>query len=464
MSGFSSAEDAFLRFVEKNGMLPLMKKGCLIGLSGGADSVLLLLLTERLSKKEGFPLFALHVEHGIRKDEAERDLAFSRSLCASLSVPFFEHRVSVPTLAAERGEGIEETARRVRYDALFNTAKKCGVGAVLTAHHASDHAETVLLNLLRGTGIKGLCGIPAVREENGILVLRPLLLLSREEIESALADVRADYVTDSTNADTAYRRNYVRHKIIPRLRKVNPALERSLLRLSESVKSDADYLDGEAKKAFFAMAQDASLNAEALSKMHPAISYRVLLLLYREAFPEAPYPNRVHTDAFFARLAQGGDFSLPFPSGISLASEGGRVRFLKGKIPFLFEEQEILYGENHLADGGILLLLEKGSIPEIANVYKLSIHRDVSSATINGGLYVRSKRDGDSYRFGGVTHKLKKLFCDAKLTHAQREHTPVLCDGEGILWVPRFGVRDDGVKSGEEKNMTLYYLPPKTLL
>ena len=463
MRDFLLAEEIFLRFVEKKGMLPILKKGCVLGLSGGADSVLLLLFAQRLSQKEEFPLFALHVEHGIRGDEAERDLDFSRALCLSLGVPFFEHRVCVPTLAAELGEGVEETARRARYEALFDTAKKCGASAVLTAHHATDHAETVLLNLLRGAGSKGLCGIPTVREEAGIFVLRPLLPLTREQIEMALAAVGVDYVTDSTNADTAYRRNYVRHELIPRLRTLNPSLERVLFRLSESVKVDADYLDSEAKRVFDGLCKNASLDASALLSLHSAISYRVLLLLYREAFPKAPYPERVHTDAFFERLALKGDFSLSFPSGISLVSEGGKVRFLKEQTTFLLEKKEILYGENQLSDGGILLLLEKGSNPKNANVYNLSIHRDLSSATIIGGLYVRAKADGDSYRFGGVTHKLKKLFCDAKLTRAEREHTPVLCDGAGILWVPRFGVREDGSIRGEEKNLTLFYVPPKTL-
>ena len=236
------------------------------------------------------------------------------------------------------------------------------------------------------------------------------------------------------------------------------------MRLSESLRADADYLDAEAKKAFSAIFKDGALDAEALLGLAPAIAYRALLLLYSLSFPDAPYPEKVHTDAFFERLAEGGDFEIPFPSQISAASSRGRVCFLKKREAFALERQKILIGENKLSDGGMLLLLEKGSMPQSANVYNLSIHRDLSSATINGELYVRGKTDGDSYRFGGVTHKLKKLFSDAKLSRAEKEHTPVLCDEDGILWVPRFGVRCDGSQNGEPKNLTLYYVPPKTLL
>ncbi len=459
MTDFLTAEAAFLLFVEKNGMLPHMKYGCVLGLSGGADSVLLLLLAERLAKKEGFPLSALHVHHGIRGEEAERDLLFARALCFSRGVPFYEHRANVPALAAERGEGIEEAARRVRYEALCDTAHAVGAGAVLTAHHAGDFAETVLLNLARGTGGRGLCGIPAKREENGVFLLRPLLPLTREQIEKALSAFGADYVNDSTNGDLSYRRNFVRHELVERFRTLNPAFEKSLLRMSEALASDMDYLDAEAKCVYLSVLEGNALPKRELLSLHPALAFRVLLLLYREHFPFAPCPEKVHTDAFFERLSREGAFSLAFPAGIHAVLEGEKVRFLKNEEPFHHARQNITLGENILSDGAKLLVLEKGSVPENLNVYNLSIHRDVSSATINGGLYVRERREGDSYRFGGVTHKLKKLLSDAKLTRQEREHTPVLCDEDGILWVPRFGVRNDGVKNGEKRDLTLYYIP-----
>ena len=463
MTAFSQAEEAFLLFIEKKGMLPYIKEGCVIGLSGGADSVLLLLLTERLANKEGFPLYALHVHHGIRGEEADRDLTFTQSLCAERGIAFFSHRANVPALAAQSGEGIEEAARRVRYAAFCDTARACGAGAVLTAHHAGDNAETVLLNLSRGTGGNGLCGIPAIRFEGNIPVLRPLLSLNREQIEGALESLGVCYVTDSTNTDTAYRRNYVRQELMPRFRSINPSFEKAMGRMCESLRADMEYLDGEAERLYQAAHKKGALEKDFLLSLHIAMRYRVLLLLYRTQFKDASVPSKVHMDAFFERLVRDGDFSLPFPGGITARVSGKNVYFSKDIQPFSHTRQAVGYGETVFTDGGKILLLEKGSLLPSSNVYNLSIHRDVSSATINGGLYIRAREDGDSYRFGGVTHKLKKLLSDAKLSREMREHLPVLCDDDGILWVPHFGVRNDGTKNGEQKNLTLYYIPPKTL-
>ena len=190
------------------------------------------------------------------------------------------------------------------------------------------------------------------------------------------------------------------------------------------------------------------------------MQYRVLLMLYQKCFPEAAFPERVHTDAFFERLQKDGNFRLSFPENICVHVYGDVVKFEgnKGNDGFFHPQTPIAMGENLLADGA-RLILEKASASPSLNVYKLSIHRNLSSATISGGMYVRSKKEGDSYRFGGVTHKLKKLFSDAKIMPEHRAHVPVLCDAEGILWVPSFGVRNDGGEG--EKDLVLYYIPPE---
>lgn len=464
MTHLTQAENGFYATVRKNGMMPLMKRGCLVGLSGGADSVLLLFLVQRLLRKEGVPILALHVHHGIRGEEGDRDLAFSRELCRRWDVPFEEYHASVPTLAAQNGESVEQCARRVRYAAFEKAARSHGLGAILTAHHASDSAETVLLNLSRGAGGRGLCGIPPIRWEGDVPVLRPLIALSRTQIEAALGEAGISFVTDSTNVDTVYRRNYVRQELMPRFLEMNPSFEKAVCRMSESLATDMDYLDGEAKRHYDEIKDGDSVSVRALLSLHEALRYRVLLLLYRETFPSAPLPEKVHFDALFSRAQKKGSFTVAFPEDALASVRGDRLSFIKEKVVFRHSKTPVGMGETTLADGGKLLLLEKGSLPEGVNVYKLSIHRDLSSATINGGLYVRSREEGDAYRFGGVTHKLKKLFSDAHLSPDVREHIPVLCDGDGILWVPHFGVRNDGCRGTEPKDLTLYYLPPKTLL
>lgn len=460
MSAFLYAESAFLDAVHKNGMLPLLQKGCAVGFSGGADSVLLVTLLKRLAERTSFPLCALHVEHGIRGAEAQRDEAFCRTFAEERGIAYAAFHYDVPSLAKERGEGIEAAARRVRYEAFETFCAKEGYACVLTAHHATDSAETVLLHMVRGAGTNGLCGIRPMRKQNEIFVLRPLLSLSRGAIEAAVKEAELPYVTDSTNADTAYRRNYVREKILPSLRELNPAVEGALTRLSDSLAQDEDFLSGEAEKHLAMARRNDGLEIAALTAMHPAMQYRVVSRFYEMQFPDAPHPEKTHVEALLSRARKNGAFAVCFPADIEARGNGEIVRFCpkNEKNNVLIEKIPIHMGENTLSDGARLCLVPTSEVL-CSNVYNLSIRRSLSSATMVGELYVRGRNEGDAYRFGGVTHKVKKLLSDAKLSLEERERLPVLCDDKGILWVPHCGVREDGGGKNAEKDLTLCYFP-----
>ncbi len=203
----------------------------LLGLSGGADSVCLLRLLKSLETELSFTLHALHVQHGIRGEEAERDLCFSREMSAALSVPFHAVHLDVPGYAAQHGMGLEEAARQLRYRALEETLRDwlsregaaSESGRIAVAHHQDDQAETVLHNLIRGTGLRGLGGM---QPRQGWLI-RPLLTVTREEIlaELSASEVKSEaglsYVTDSSNAALCYTRNRLRQRVLPELRGIN---------------------------------------------------------------------------------------------------------------------------------------------------------------------------------------------------------------------------------------------------
>ena len=462
MSAFSHAERAFLSALREYLPEDALKKGILLGLSGGADSMLLLHLLTRLSAREGVPVAALHVEHGIRGEEALRDAAFARDEAARLSIPFMSVSVNVPAMAEKEGLGIEETARRVRYECLERAAREGGYGAIATAHHATDNAETVLLHLSRGSGLKGMCGIPALRMQNGVPLIRPLLSLSSEEIRSAVLEEGIPFVTDSTNADTAYRRNFVRAALLPRFKELNPAFDTAVSRMCESIREDSGLLEHLADEAYERTAVKGGLSKKALLSLHPALRCRVLARAYRRAAPDAPSLERAHTDAVLERLKKDGDFAVSLPTGLRAVLRADRILFEReGAAEHLeISPMPVAPGENILPDGSRLVIMAKASFEQNANVYKMAIHRDLSSATIDGGLYVRKREEGDAYRYGGVTHKLKKLLSDAKIPLTLRDCIPVVCDGKGILWVPGFGVREDGGKK-EDRDMTLLYIPKK---
>lgn len=195
--------------------------GVVVGLSGGPDSVFLLYALHTLQPRMGFTLWAVHVHHGIRGAEADRDEAFSEKLCAKLDIPFQAVHVAAPAYAAQHGLSLEEAARILRYEALEAARQQltqAPAAWIAVAHHLDDQAETVLHNLVRGAGLRGLAGMENRRNH----VIRPLLSIKREDILKWLKQYDIPYVTDSTNADPHYTRNRIRSTVLPELREINP--------------------------------------------------------------------------------------------------------------------------------------------------------------------------------------------------------------------------------------------------
>ena len=439
---FSSPEgrevySLFLEAVEDNSMREPISRGVLVGLSGGADSVMLLrLLTEYRERVCGnFKIAAVHVNHGIRGSEAARDERFAEELAISLGVEFISRKVDVPTLAKACGKGIEEAARDARY-AIFEDiiSGRNDISVIALGHNATDNLETVIFNMMRGAGSRGIAGIPPTRDN----IVRPMIYIPKSAITSALDTAGISYVTDSTNADTVYTRNYIRHEIIPALLKLTDFPEVSARRLSQNIRVDDDYINGVADS--FLKEADGAPSAEKLSALHTAVLYRVITKMSLAI--GAGSPERVHIEKIRRLLPQGA-FSYDLPGGCRFISSCGVCRVVKrGEIcDFSYP---VSLGVNYMPEYSAELHLSGESAKTSHNVYKFSIQADLSSAIIEGGLYIRSRCEGDEYRYGGMTHKLKKMLIDAKIPRDLRDRVPVLADGRGVVWVPGFGVRDDG--------------------
>ena len=429
-------------FVGEYGMDTLINKGVLVGLSGGADSVMLLLyLLEYRRRTSHFAIAAVHINHGIRGEEADSDEEFSRKLCESLEVEFIAKAFDVPSLARERSEGLEECARNIRYSVFDEIISgRDDLCAIATAHHIGDNAETVILNMLRGSGIAGISGIPPVRDN----IIRPLLSVSKDEILASLDSSGISYVTDSTNLSNEYKRNFVRHEIIPAMKNICDSPEQMLERLSANAAVDNDFILSAAKD--FIEKHEIIKNTE-LSALHRAVFARVTQILASRVGAEI---NSKQTNAIYFQLAKN-DFSYSI-IGAEFICERGicTVRTKSDKFNYDYRTP-VSIGKTVIEgyDADVIISespLDKSSL----NVYKISIQQSLASAIINGGLYIRPKEDGDAIFYGGITHKLKKLFNDRKIPPSLRSSIPILCDGCGVLWVPGCGARDDGVKNPEK--------------
>lgn len=257
----------FCEAIEKYNMLEEKDVVC-AALSGGADSVCLLLNLLEYQKLVPFTLTAMHVHHGIRGKEADRDASFCEELCKRLHIPFILERLDVPSYAGEKGLSMETAARELRYEAL---ERRSG-GKIATAHTLSDQGETILLNLTRGTGLKGLCGIPPVRGR----IIRPLLFTSRKEVEEYLSDRNEKFVFDGTNSSREYSRNKIRLDVIPVLKEINPSLEQTIKRMVSVLSEEEDFLEGEALSLYKKAESGGGLSAEILKSSHAAVSSRCI--------------------------------------------------------------------------------------------------------------------------------------------------------------------------------------------
>jgi tRNA(Ile)-lysidine synthase len=215
----------------------------------------------------------------LRGEESERDEAFCRDFCRTHEIPFVCKRADIAGISG--GTALEETARRIRYELLEETAIEHGCTTISLAHNAGDNLETMLFHLCRGTGLAGLGGIPPMRSLGELFIVRPLLDCTREEILSYLAERNLSYVADSTNTDTQYTRNFIRHEIVPKMREINPQAEENARKTAEIAQNAVLHLTNEATA--FLGEKKTSENADALRNLSPALLYSVLSELYKNA-------------------------------------------------------------------------------------------------------------------------------------------------------------------------------------
>ncbi len=441
--------DSVLNAISDYGMKEHLKGGVIVGLSGGADSVALLLALLRYRMENDFKVKAIHINHCIRGEEADRDEEFSRNLCAKLGIAFESYRIDVPALSKARAIGLEEAARDVRYDKFKQIiSSESDYSTIAVAHNATDNLETVIFNMMRGSGIVGISGIRPVREN----IIRPLIYAPKELIREALFSSKIDFVVDSTNLSTDYTRNYIRNEIIPKFRKLNDSPERMCTRLSSLLREDSDYLFELAERFLNENEKDGIIKKESIVSLKKPVFSRVLMLMCKKH--AMPSPEKVHVDSIYNLLC-GEDFSVSLPGGKSFVSRDGFVSISEvtdEKEEFYFEISE---GINKFPNFDSIILLSKDKNYDcFSNIYKKSIQVKIKFDIINSGLHIRSKADGDSYRYGNMTRKLKKIFNDRKVPNAKKGKIPVFCDCQGILWVPGLPLRD-GVCDGEEWYITI---------
>ncbi|MBO4216659.1 MAG: tRNA lysidine(34) synthetase TilS [Clostridia bacterium] len=401
----------------------------LLALSGGADSVAMAHILLTLSGEMGFSVCAAHLNHCLRSEESDYDELFVRNFCSVREIELKVERADIAALASASKRGIEECARSVRYDFLFRAAAEFGADRIATAHTLSDNAETLIFNIVRGSGLKGICGIPETRGK----LIRPLLRLTREETEGYDREAGLPYVTDSTNSDTDYTRNYIRQEIIPRLTELNPSFLASVERLTGAVKEDNSFIEREADR-LLAVAGEKNCDLAILREADPSVVKRVLARIYSDFTGRKLDAKGLN--AFLAFVNEEGDGRTQLPGAFAV-KYSGQLKLTDSaerKQPkrFYFAAEKM----NVLPDGRMVMIhVEKGG--SAVDGF------DIDASRIVGSLRLRLRVPTDEMRLPKrPTKSLKKLFSEMKIPIEERDRAVVLCDDKGIVWVEKLGAAE----------------------
>lgn len=434
--------EKFLKTIHENQLIQKGEK-IVIGVSGGPDSVCLLHLLWRIRKEFDLLLYSVHLNHQLRGKEAEEDAQYVQDICKRLEVPAFIYSRDVSRYSKERGISFEEAGREIRYQLFQEVLDKVGADKIAIAQNQDDQAETVLMRLIRGAGMEGLGAMDYIREDK---IIRPLLDISRKEIEAYCSQYQLNPRVDRTNLESIYMRNRIRLELIPYIEKYfNPNIKATLCRTAKLLKEDNDLIESIVEENYFKIAQESKsqirLKLSLLRTCPGAIQKRILRKALVQLSGELKNIGQVHIQNLIDLIYSGKTGSrIDLPKGIVAILEYNH--FLLQKKETLIKSKDFEYAigvnerrwieETHGYLSCKILEREKGF--EISS-QRYQKHFDYDK--VKKQLLVRNRRPGDRFvplGLGG-SKKLKDYFIDEKIPQKERERIPLLCDGDQIMWV-----------------------------
>jgi tRNA(Ile)-lysidine synthase len=426
--------------IRKHSMLSGEEK-VLAGISGGPDSVCLLHILNGLKEQFGIVLYAVYIDHGLRPDETGRETEFCRDLSAGLGIPFITKAVAVKSYAKEQKMNPQEAARKLRYMAFEETAYESGCHKIALGHTADDQAETLLMNLFRGSGSTGLAGIPPVRKN----IIRPLIDVERKEIDKYLADSQILHMTDSSNLKKDYLRNRIRLSFMPLVRELNPDITRTLSQTASLFRDEERYFEIIVTKTLMKLISRKTgsrieLFLAPFESMDKVIMRRVL----RRAIDSTAGLRGIsfiHIEDItdLVKCGKPGD-RLYLPKGIR-AIKGYSTLIITSDKPVALNACTLTVpGETILREAGIVIKagIEQTEENEGEKIPGLWIYTGIFDADkLHMPLTARPRENGDVfYPFGfGRRKKLQDFFTDLKVPRDERCRVPLIVSGRDIIWV-----------------------------
>lgn len=416
----------------------------LVGFSGGADSTALLQLLWEYGKDYGIAVRAVHVNHGIRGEEALRDQSFCMQFCRERGIPFEAVFEDVPAAARKEGISTEEAGRKARYR-IFETCLSSGqADRVALAHHQNDQAETMLFRLMRGTGLRGLRGMEPVR----IPYIRPFLCVTRREIEDWLREKEISWVEDESNQELEYTRNQIRHLILSPMEKIRPGTTVHMAETAEQLLELEDYLNQGLENALGQCtvfeAGQCRIRLESFQKLHPALQKRLVLSCMEKLLGEIHNLESVHVQQICALSRGKRGNRVMLPGGVCAVLGYGELILKRGygSGPTKEEIRCIPPGEYEFFGERFLFTLEKREKKEEIPVNRYTKWFDYDR--IKQEIVLRTRRPGDYLANAENSHKkIKDYLIDSKVPREERDRCILLADGSHIMWAVGMRISED---------------------
>jgi tRNA(Ile)-lysidine synthase len=451
MKGFLSMElvHKVKRLIEEEHLLD-SEDSIVVAVSGGPDSVALLHILFLLAESKRWRLIVAHVNHQFRGEESDLEAEFVEKYAKQLGLPFELGVFDVPRYIEETRINGQAGARKLRYDFLMQVADRYQAQHIALAHQADDQAETLLMRLVRGTGTLGLTGIPIRRVIKNVELIRPLLRIYKSEVLQHCKEYNLSYCLDSSNAQSKYVRNHIRHELIPILKHYNPQLPEALNRLADVMEQEDNYLKQEVDAAYQKLVVEApngiQLPRSGFALMHPALQRRFIKLILSYLAPNASSFDFLTTEKVRFAIMQDTPTTL-------MLNLGANIIFTREYEQMYFQTNPVMSGGFHYSiesEEGLLELPDgmrlnyyvsdscERKYPELSRTNESAcFDLDV----LKFPLYVRNRQDGDRMEIRGLngSKKVKDIFIDAKLPPRQRNQVPMIVDAsERILWIPGF--------------------------
>lgn len=422
----------------------------LAALSGGPDSVFLLTFLIKFKRKYKIDIAAFHLNHMLRKKAADKDEEFCRKFCSAKKIPLFCFKKDIEALAVKEKISVEEAGRNLRYELLNRTAEENNFTKIATGHNIQDNSETVLLNIIKGAGLRGISGIPVKRGK----IIRPLLGLSKTDIKNYLDKKKIGYITDRTNLKDDYERNFIRNRIVPLIKKrLNPSVDDAILRSSMIFRDLYNYIERKASEAVYYVLENndpARININKLAELDEEIRPEVIRKIMEGNFVTGL--SFKDTMLVLDLLNKGTGAKIQLPAKVQVLRERTYLSVIGKQNPSDYEFS-IKTGSNLIIDGKELSITELNEKPQFTGNKNIEF---IDGDKLGNEFIVRNWRSGDKFTPLGLrgTVKISDFLNSMKIPVSDKKKQPVLTGNGEIVWVIGYRISEK-FKIKEETNRIL---------